>query len=338
MAGAFPLPQKRIFDSSVTPSVRNLSGDRLGRSKINMTLWLRKNMRYLVLFTTLFLATFSTAQQKNAKPAASTSAAHSTANLPSEDVVNAFMHQTFGYDPQLTWKIVSIKPSQAEGLAEVNVQISGPQGQGAQKFYVSEDGKHAIVGEILPFGSQPFERARLELEKKATGPTKGPAKAPVTIVEFSDLQCPHCKQANPTIEKLLNEDPNIHFVYQNFPLPSHNWAEKAAAYDDCVAKASPDAFWKFVDSVYETQEQITADNADQKLTELADKSGVKGSDIAPCAALPETQSRVQASVNLGQSLDVTGTPTLFINGRPVGVNANNYDALKQLVDFAAKEK
>jgi protein-disulfide isomerase len=248
------------------------------------------------------------------------------------------MHQTFGYDPQLTWKIVSIKPSQAEGLAEVTVQISGPQGQGAQKFYVSQDGKHAIVGEILPFGSQPFEKARLELEKKATGPAKGPANAPVKIVEFSDLQCPHCKEANPTIEKLLNEDPNIHFVYQNFPLPSHNWAEKAAAYDDCVAKGSTDAFWKFVDSVYETQDQITADNADQKLTELADKVGVKGSDIAACAALPETQSRVQASVNLGQSLDVTGTPTLFINGRPVGVNANSYDALKQLVDFATKEK
>ncbi len=296
-------------------------------------------MRYLVLFSTLFLATYSIAQQRPAtKPATSTQAAHATANLPSEDVVNAFMHQTFGYDPQLTWKIVSIKPSQAEGLAEVTIQISGPQGQGVQKFYVSEDGKHAIVGEILPFGSQPFEKARLELEKKATGPAKGPANAPVKIVEFSDLQCPHCKEANPTIEKLLSEDPDIHFVYQNFPLPSHNWAEKAAAYDDCVAKASHDAFWKFVDSVYGAQDQITADNADQKLTELADKAGVKGSDIAACAALPETQSRVQASVNLGQSLDVTGTPTLFINGRPVGVNANSYDALKQLVDFAAKEK
>jgi protein-disulfide isomerase len=296
-------------------------------------------MRYSLLFFTLFFAIFSASQQKAAtKPGSSTAAAHSTANLPSEDVVNAFMHQTFGYDPQLTWKIVSIKPSQAEGLAEVAVQISGPQGQGAQKFYVSQDGKHAIVGEILPFGSQPFEKARLELEKKATGPAKGPANAPVKIVEFSDLQCPHCKEANPTIEKLLTEDPNIHFVYQNFPLPSHNWAEKAAAYDDCIAKASTDAFWKFVDSVYEAQDQITADNADQKLTELADKVGVKGSDIASCAALPETQSRVQASVNLGQSLDVTGTPTLFINGRPVGVNANSYDALKQLVDFAAKEK
>jgi len=297
-------------------------------------------MRYSVLCIALFVfAIFSNAQQKaTTKPTSSTQAAHSTANLPSEDVVNAFMHQTFGYNPQLTWKIVSIKPSPAEGLAEVTVQISGPQGQGAQKFYVSQDGKHAIVGEILPFGSQPFEKARLELEKKTTGPAKGPANAPVKIVEFSDLQCPHCKEANPTIEKLLNEDPNIHFVYQNFPLPSHNWAEKAAAYDDCVAKASTDAFWKFVDSVYEAQDQITADNSDQKLTELADKTGVKGSDIAACAALPETQSRVQASVNLGQSLDVTGTPTLFINGRPVGVNANSYDALKQLVDFAAKEK
>jgi protein-disulfide isomerase len=281
---------------------------------------------------------FAVAQRAPAKLKADAVGTQATANLPSEDVVNAFMHQTFGYDPQLTWKIVSIKPSQAEGLAEVTVQISGPQGQGAQKFYVSQDGKHAIVGEILPFGSQPFEKARLELEKKATGPAKGPANAPVKIVEFSDLQCPHCKEANPTIEKLLNEDPNIHFVYQNFPLPSHNWAEKAAAYDDCVAKGSTDAFWKFVDSVYETQDQITADNADQKLTELADKVGVKGSDIAACAALPETQSRVQASVNLGQSLDVTGTPTLFINGRPVGVNANSYDALKQLVDFATKEK
>src|SRR4051794_19925474 len=102
-------------------------------------------MRYSVLFATLFLVAISTAQQKaGTKPASATQAAHSTVNLPSEEVVNAFMHQTFGYDPQLTWKIVSIKPSQAEGLAEVNVQISGPQGQGAQKFYVSEDGKHAI--------------------------------------------------------------------------------------------------------------------------------------------------------------------------------------------------
>jgi protein-disulfide isomerase len=286
------------------------------------------------------LVIVATAQQKPAakpKPAAA-AAASLDAGLPSEETVNAFMHATFGYDPQLTWKIQSIKPSAAEGLAEVDVLISGPQGQGGQKFYVSRDEKHALVGEILPFGAHPFEKARLELQKKANGPSRGPANAPVEIVEFSDLQCPHCKEANPTVEKLLKEDADVHFVYQNFPLPGHNWAEKAAQYADCVGRASNDAFWKYLDSVFTAQDQITAENVDQKLTELADQAGVKGADVAACAAKPETQSRVEASVNLGKSVDVNSTPTLFINGRPVGVNGNNYDALKQLVDFAAKEK
>jgi len=284
-------------------------------------------------------------QQQPVKPktaaGASASGTHHTGSetsLPSEEMVNAFLQQTFGYDPQLTWKIVSIEPSKAEGLAEVNVQMSSPQGQGGQKFFVSADGKHAVVGDIIPFGKHPFEAARLELQKKVTGPARGPANAPVMIVEFSDLQCPHCKEANPTIERLLKEEPNIHFVFQNFPLPIHNWARKAAAYADCTAKLSNDAFWKFISSVYEAQAEITAENADQKLTELADKAGVKGSDVAACSTQPDTQAHIEASANVGTSVDVNSTPTLFINGRPVGVNANNYDALKQLVDFAAKEK
>jgi protein-disulfide isomerase len=160
----------------------------------------------------------------------------------------------------------------------------------------------------------------------------------VTVVEFSDLQCPHCKEANPTIERLIKEDPEVHFVFQNFPLPSHNWAQKAAQYADCVGRASNDAFWKFVDAVFAAQNDITADNADQKLTALADQSGVKGSDMATCSTQPDTQSRVEASINLGKSLDVNSTPSLFINGRPVGVAGNNYDVLKQLVDFSVKEK
>ena len=293
----------------------------------------------------LVFSTFVAAQQKPAakstKPAAKSATqlgTHASANLPSEDDVNGFLRETFGYDPQLTWKITSIKESKVEGLSEVNVQISGPQGQGAQKFFVAADGKHAVVGDIIPFGKHPFEEIRQELAKKVTGPARGPADAPVTIVEFSDLQCPHCKEANPTIEKLLNENPNIHLVFQNFPLPMHNWAQKGAAYADCVGKSSNDSFWKFISSVYAAQAEITAENADQKLTDLADKAGVKGPDIAACSTQPETQSRVEASVNLGKALDVNSTPTLFINGRPVGVSGNNYDVLKQLVDYSAKQQ
>lgn len=297
-----------------------------------------RNKLFVIFCVLSFLIGVPAQQKPSAKPKSTAQlSTHATANLPSDDEVNGFLQETFGYDPQLTWKILSIKPSEAQGLAEVNVQISGPQGQGIQRFFVSEDGMHAVVGDIMPFGKHPFEQARLELEKKANGPSRGPANAPVMVVEFSDLQCPHCKEANPTVERLLNEDPNIHFVSQNFPLPSHNWADKAAQYADCVGRASNDAYWKFIDSVYAAQDEITADNADQKLTDLADKAGVKGSDIAACAAKPETQSRVEASIKLGQSLGVNSTPTVFINGRPVGVAGNNYDVLKQLVDFAAKQ-
>ena len=167
------------------------------------------------------------------------------------------MHETFGYNPQLTWKIVTIKPAEAKGLAEVYVQISSPEGQGEQKFFVTEDGKHAVVGDVIPFGKHPFEAARLELQKKATGPARGPANAPVWIVEFSDLQCPHCKEANPTVERLLSEDPNVHFVLQNFPLPNHNWAQKSRRTPIAFGRASNEPFWKFMDSVYAAQEQKT---------------------------------------------------------------------------------
>jgi protein-disulfide isomerase len=299
------------------------------------------DMRNRLILSALLVLSFAAVAQQ--KPASKTKSSeqlgtHSTPNLPSEEEVNAFLHETFGYDPQLTWKINGIRPSQAEGLAEVTVQISGPQGQGEQKFYVTEDGKHAVVGDVIPYGAHPFEQTRELLNKKATGPTRGPANAPVTVVEFSDLQCPHCKEAAPTIEKLLTDDSNIHFVFQSFPLPMHNWAMKAAEYADCVGRSSKEAFWKYISSVYAAQSDITAENADQKLTELADSSGVNGKDIAACSANPETQSRVEASVALGKSVDVNATPTLFINGRPVGVNGNNYDVLKQIVDFAGNNK
>jgi len=125
-------------------------------------------------------------------------------------------------------------------------------------------------------------------------------------------------------------------VFQHFPLPSHNWAAKAAAFADCVGQASGDAFWKFIEAVYTAQNDLTAANADEKLTGMADGAGVKGADMAACAARPETASRVERSVALGKSVDVNSTPTLFINGRrlPGGVP---YEVVKKIVDFAATE-
>lgn len=290
---------------------------------------MQSSLKYL-LIPVLFLTLASAQQAPSAAHAGKT-----TPNLPSEETVNAFLHQWFGYDSSLTWKIVSIKPSEIEGLSEINAVLSGEHGQQQLKLYVTPDGKHAVNGEIMPFGAHPFAADQKELERGINGPSRGPADAPVTVVDFSDLQCPHCKDAHPILEKLVTENKNVRLVFQSFPLPMHDWATKAAAYADCVSRSSNDAFWKFVSSVFAAQSDITAANADEKLTALADAAGVKGVDIAACAAKPETTSRVEKSVALGKALDVNSTPTIFVNGRRLP--AVPYEVLVKLVDFAAKE-
>jgi protein-disulfide isomerase len=294
----------------------------------------------------LFLAALAAAQTRpaeQAKPAApdKTAKAPATsstekAGLPTEETVNSFLFQWLGYDPTMTWKVTDIKPSEIPGLAQVDFVLSTPKGSGGNTIYVSSDGKHALSGEIMPFGSHPFEDARLKLDRGVNGPAKGSAKAPVMIVEFSDLQCPHCKEAAPAIDQLIAQEPDARFVFQNFPLPSHNWAEKAADYADCVGRASGQAFWKFVQKTFDEQANITESNADEKLKAIATDSGVKGDEMASCSTKPETQARVEASVALGKSVGVTGTPAIFINGRMLSGGAP-VDVLKKLVDFQASQ-
>jgi protein-disulfide isomerase len=291
----------------------------------------------------LCLAAVSAAQTQSApaakptaKPGASSPAAASSNGIPSEETVNAFMQQMVGYNPAVTWRIAEIRPTAVPGLTEVLVAITDSQGSNTNKFYVTADGKHAVTGDIIPFGDKPFEQDRVKLDKGVNGPAKGPAKAPVTIVEFSDMQCPHCKQVAPTIEQLVAQEPNAHFVFQNFPLPNHNWAEKAADYVDCVGRGSNDAVWKFIAKTFEQQESITEANADEKLKAIATESGANADQVAACAAKPDTKARIQASLALGKSVGITGTPAIFINGRMLSGGVP-VEVLKQIVDFQAAQ-
>jgi len=302
-------------------------------------LHLRRQLALILLIGSLAAAQTTSTKPSLQKPEEKSAlGTHATPDLPSEATVDSFLQQTFGYQTDVSWKISSIKPAGVAGLAEVTVILANPQGQQLSKFYVAPDGEHAVIGDIIPFGARPFDHAKNLLNKGISGPEKGPKDAPVTIVEFGDLQCPACKAAQPTIEALVAAEPNARFVFQNFPLEMHNWAAKGAYYADCVGRASNDAFWKFISQTYATQSDITAENADEKLTALADGAGVKGAEIAACAAKPETKAHVDASIALGKSVDVTGTPSLYINGRKVGsIDSRMQDVLKNLVDFAAKD-
>jgi protein-disulfide isomerase len=300
-------------------------------------------LKNVVVSLCLAVAAFGQAKPahpaKAAKPAAKLAAtvpAAASPGLPSEDAVNAFMYQMIGYSPTATWKVADIRPTEIAGLAEVTVIITDQQGSNLNRFYVTADGKHAITGDIIPFGPKPFEEDRLKLEKGVNGPSRGPAKAPVTVVEFTDLQCPHCKQAAPIVEQVLAQEPAARFIFQNFPLPAHNWAEKAAGYVDCIGRNSGDAVWPFIQKTFEDQSNITEANADEKLKTIATAAGANAAETAACAVKPDTKARIEASLALGKSVHVTGTPAIFVNGRMLSGSVPA-DILKEIVDFAAAQ-
>jgi protein-disulfide isomerase len=298
-------------------------------------------MRTLRFIVFLLLAAVAVAQQPaparqgNAEKttAAKSGEADAPASpLPSEATVESFMRHMFGYDPSISWKVLKIEPAKDPSLADVTVGLKNAEGQQITRFFVTPDGKYAVVGDLVPFGADPFAPVRQQLEAKAHGPARGPADSKITIVEFSDLQCPSCKAAQPTIDRLLTDVPEARFVFQNFPLEQlHPWAFKAATYADCIGRDNNENFWKFVHAVYDNQEKVLPQNADEKLKQFAAEAGEDANRIAGCAADPETAARVRESQELGKAVGVTGTPTLFINGRAINsVGTIPYDLLKAL--------
>lgn len=252
--------------------------------------------------------------------------------LPSKEEIETGLKRTFGYDPAITWTIYDIRPAAIPGLVDVLVSMNK---QNPVHLYVSPNTPYAVAGEMIPFGPNPYAPEREKL-KAADGPTQGAAKPVIEIVEFSDLECPHCKKAAPILDKLVTDFPQVQLTFQQFPLPAtmHPWALKAAEYADCAAQQKKDAFWKYIDSIFENQGSIAAATADDKLKELATAAGLDATKLAACAAEPDTETRVNKSLKFGQSLDVNQTPTVFINGRRVlGIGDIPYEQLKTLVQF-----
>jgi protein-disulfide isomerase len=270
--------------------------------------------------------------------ASAKAAATSTANptLPSEATANGFLKSMFGWNQELSWKVVEIKPSEAPGIAQVTAVFNTPKGSQVVRIYVTPDQKYAFMAELVPFGAHPFAETQ-ETLKAASGPTEGPQDAPVTIVEFGDLECPACKAAQLSIAKLLQEEPKVRLIFQNYPLDQiHPWALAAAKYVDCVARANNQAAVKFIATTYDHQEEVNPQNADQILKGFVKDSGGDPEAIAACVAKPETSKRVEESVALGHKLDVTSTPTFFINGRRmVGFSPSStpFEAVKAMVDY-----
>jgi protein-disulfide isomerase len=158
--------------------------------------------------------------------------------------------------------------------------------------------------------------ARYDAKKKvaidiADAPVRGAPMAKITIVEFSDFECPYCGRAHPALSALLSEfDGQVNLVFKNFPLEGHKHSMPAAR--AAVAAQLQGKFWPLADALFEHQRELSA----EKIRELAQAAGLDMARFDADVASAAVQQRVDNDKKEGASLGIQGTPSLFVNGRP----------------------
>jgi protein-disulfide isomerase len=209
------------------------------------------------------------------------------------------------------------------------------------KLYLSPDFHHLMPVlydmSIDPVKAETEERERIKnllIDRKS--PELGQSDATVTIVEFSDFQCPFCKRFANTFMSLRRDDgdPVVKLMFKNFPLPMHSWANIAARIGRCVEKQYPSIFWRFHDYVFDNQASLTTENIRGKAeTLLGEDKAFNKNAFEACIDDPATVADVETDVQLGKQLGVSATPTLFVNGKRFD-GAPNTPQLENLIKEA----
>jgi len=159
---------------------------------------------------------------------------------------------------------------------------------------------------------------------------RGKKDAKVTIVEFSDFQCPYCARLQPTLKKVLKTFPNdVKLVYKDFPLSFHKYAKMAAR--AARAAGEQDKFWEMHDLIFESFSTLS----EEKFKEFAKKLNLDMDKFLKDFKSDKYDKLIQADINLGRSVGVTGTPTLFINGKRV--RNRSFEALKTTIEEYLKK-
>lgn len=248
----------------------------------------------------------------------------------------------WGYDENRIWSIAAILKTGAPGVSKV-VVFAGDKTQPGKAqqtvFFTTPDGRHAVAENVIDFGATPFGDTRKLLQERADGPARGAQGKELLLVVFSDLQCPHCKEAEPVTDQLVSDFPQARLVFQNFPIEQiHPYAFEAAAEGLCVRKLKGDgAFFKFAQAVFDAQSDLTADGAAKTFATAAAKAGADGSVVAACAKTQPIVDAVHASETLAEDIGVAATPTLFVNGQPVPLNGVPYEVLEKIIAYRANQ-
>jgi protein-disulfide isomerase len=273
----------------------------------------KKSITLTAMFALSLVITTVRAQQ----PPAAAAAPATSGQSPIQKTVEAYLRNLYAFGSDTIVKVAAPKDIGAEGLQEVDVVVKVGENEQTGKVYVTKDGKYMFRGELSELAKDPLAEARAQLQTK-DAPSLGPANASVTLVEFSDFECPVCKGLHDALRGLLPNYPQVRVVFKDFPLEQiHPWARTAALAGRCAYQQSPAAFWKMYDFIYDGQGLISAENAWGKMTDFAGQSGLNADAFKACMASPEAGAAVDASRANGVQLEVGSTPTIFVNGRRV---------------------
>ncbi|MGB8476470.1 MAG: thioredoxin domain-containing protein [Candidatus Acidiferrum sp.] len=254
-----------------------------------------------------------------------------TVQSPIQKTVEAYLRNLYAFGSDTTVEVSSPKEIGVEDLREVDIEIKVGGNKQTGKVYVTKDGKYMFRGELSDLSKDPLAEARAQLQTKDS-PSLGPANAPVTLVEFSDFECPVCRSLHDILRGLLPSFTQVRVIFKDFPLEEiHPWARTAALAGRCAYQQRPEAFWKMYDLIYDNQDIISAENAWTKMTEFASQSGLNEDTFKSCMASPEAGAAVDASRANGVKLEVGSTPTIFINGRRI-VGANS-ELIERYIKF-----
>lgn len=252
--------------------------------------------------------------------------------------VESYLRNLFSWGPEYKVNLGPVTPADIPDLLKIPVSVDHAGQNEKGTVYVTKDARFMFRGEIRDMTKNPFADNLAKITT-ADSPSAGPTAAKLTVVEFSDFECPHCQEAFGILKEIEPEFPQVRWVFKNFPLEQiHPWAMSAALAGRCVYKSSNAAFLKFQDSVFTNQSAITPDNAWDMLTQYAVAAGLPAAAEASADALhscmtdPGTKSAVEADIAEGKALEVESTPTFFINGRPF--QPSDKASFEQILRFA----
>jgi len=210
------------------------------------------------------------------------------------------------------------RPSAYPRLLASTVSIVNPnKPPETQDFYLTSDRQALVVGGIFNL-TENLRKTALKTIDTVNQARLGPANAPVTIVEYADLQCPSCARMHDLLENdIMKKYPgHVRVIFKEFPLASiHEWTLMGSIANQCVYQINPSLYSPFRSLLYKNQMGINAGNARELMLTYGEQLGIDRLRLAGCIDSKASLPRVEANFLEGKKIGVQSTPTLFINGQ-----------------------